>query len=241
LFNGLIDEFEREVKALKRFNGFAHKHMVTLLMSWTLEQRYYLLFPLAKCDLAGYWEKNPLPVLDKDMALWMAKQMVGIASALEHIHDPPTNGQHAGKLPVPTDQYGRHGDLKPENILLYDSPHDKMGILVVADLGLAKLNSILSRSQPDPYANFTPRYKPPECNILGAKVTRLYDIWTYGCVILEWVCWIFEGDLVRTQFMNSLFAPFPSGAQADMFFNMLPVAGTDEYDVVVKPQVEQVS
>ncbi|OAL01047.1 kinase-like protein [Phaeosphaeriaceae sp. SRC1lsM3a] len=239
LTNGEIEAFEREVKALKRFNGFDHRHMVTLLMSWTLEKRYYLLFPLAKCDLARHWENEPLPTSEPKKTLWMSKQVVGIASALEHIHDPPSNSQVTDNLPVPTNQYGRHGDLKPENILLYDSPDDAGGILVVADLGLAKINSILSRSQADANAHFTPRYKPPECNILDAKVTRLYDIWTFGCIILEWVCWMFEGNSVRSQFNSSLFAPFPHGSEADMYFDMLPVAGTIDYDVIVKPKVHQ--
>lgn len=140
-------------------------------MSWTFEKRYYLLFPLARCDLAKHWENEPLPTSDPETTCWMLKQVVGIASALEHIHDPPSNGQVTENLPVPTNQYGRHGDLKPENILLYDSPDDPRGILVVADLGLARINSILSRSQPDGNANFTPRYKPPECDILDAKLT----------------------------------------------------------------------
>lgn len=214
--------------------------MVTLLMSWTLGKRYYLLFPLARCDLARHWENEPLPTSDPETTRWMLKQVVGIASALEHIHDPPFN-EATDNLPVPTNQYGRHGDLKPENILLYDSPDDKRGILVVADLGLAKINSILSRSQADGNANFTPRYKPPECDILDAKLSRLYDIWTFGCVILEWVCWMFEGEHVRSQFNSSLYADSPYGAQVDTYFDMKPIKGTDEYVVTVKPKVHQVS
>jgi serine/threonine protein kinase len=215
LENGQIEQFRSEVKALKRFNGFAHDHMVTLLMSWTLEGRYYLLFPLAKCDLEEYWENDPRPVLDSTMARWMSKQITGISSAVEHIHNPP-----ADALLSADPKYGRHGDIKPENILLYDSPVDDKGILVVADLGLAKLNSILSKTQTNSRTACTPRYKPPECDIQGAKIRQSYDIWTFGCMLLEWVCWIFEGNLVRTQFKEDLFSPFPSGSEADMFFDV---------------------
>lgn len=236
LVNGEIDDFKREVKALLRFNGFDHPHMVTLLMTWTLGDHYYLLFPLAAHDLARYWEHNPEPKLDEGMAMWMAKQMVGIASAVEHIHDPQTRGPN---LPIPSEEFGKHGDLKPENILLYNSPYDERGILVVADFGLAKLNSILSRTQTNTHTPCSPRYKAPECDILGAKVSRVYDIWTLGCVMLEWICWVFEGDVVRGQFVDSLFSPFPSGSQADMFFDMVPGIG-GEYDVIVKSRVCQV-
>jgi serine/threonine protein kinase len=240
LNNGELKQFESEVNALKRFNGFAHDHMVTLLMTWRLDSKYYLLFPLARGDLDEYWGETPLPVLDQDMAHWTSKQILGISSALAQIHEPPPNALPPGTLPVPAnDIYGRHGDLKPENILLYDS-RDGKGILVVADLGLAKLNSILSRTQTNSRTAFTPRYKPPECDILGAKINRSYDIWTFGCLLLEWVCWIFEGNLVRIQFTNSLFSPFPSGSQADMFFDMLPNE-YEGYDVVVKAKVLDVS
>jgi len=231
------EEFTRELDALKRFNGFGNKHMVTLLMSWTLDGNYYLLFPLAKCDLDEYWLRHPLPTLDKDTVRWTSKQIIGVASALDSIHDPPSNS-----LRVPEDnKYGRHGDLKPENILLYDSPVDPQGILVVADLGLAKLNSILSRSnQSTSRMHCTPRYKPPECDIEGAKVTRSYDVWTFGCLLLEWVCWLFHGQPARAQFLDGLYSSYPTGSSADMFFDMQPKA-SGGHQVTMKPNVLEVS
>lgn len=231
------DEFRREVDALKRFNGFENDHMVTLLMSWTLDGNYYLLFPLARCDLLEYWEKFPLPTLDQETVRWTSKQIVGIASTVESIHDPPSNS-----LRVPEDhKYGRHGDLKPENVLLYDSPTEGKGTLVVADLGLAKLSSILSRSnQSNNRMHFTPRYKPPECDIEGAKVTRSYDVWTFGCLLLEWVCWLFQGQPARAQFLEDLYSPYPSRSCADMFFDMQPKSGGG-HQVTMKPKVLEVS
>ncbi|KAH7345790.1 kinase-like domain-containing protein [Pyrenochaeta sp. MPI-SDFR-AT-0127] len=229
------EEFETEAKALKRFNGFANDHMVTLLMTWTIDGSYYLLFPLAKCDLDEYWQRHPLPVMDAETILWTSKQIEGIASALDSIHNPPSDN-----LRVPEDhKYGRHGDLKPENILLYDSPDYKEGILVVADLGLSKLNSILSVSnQSNNKMHFTPRYKPPECDIDEARVTRSYDIWTFGCLLLEWVCWMFLGQPARAQFLEDLHLPYPSGSSADMFFDMIPKM-SGGHQVIVKSHVHE--
>jgi serine/threonine protein kinase len=235
-----LKEFQREVRALKRFNGFNHDHMVTLLTTWKLDGKYYMLFPLAKCDLAKYWENDRCPEITSDMTRWMLKQIVGIVSALQYIHEPPSMPRASENLNVSAEEYGRHGDLKPENILLFDSPKDPRGILVVADLGLSTINSILSRTHTNSRTQVTPRYKPPECNIRGAKIRQSYDIWTLGCLLLEWICWVIEGEDAREEFMFYLFAPFPSRSQADMFFNMICMPG-GMYNVVVKPQVSEAS
>jgi len=220
-----------------RFNGFGNDHLVTLLMTWTMEGRYNLLFPLARCDLDEYWEQNQRPILDASTVRWMSKQIVGIASALHAIHEPPSNSI----IPPDEHRYGRHGDLKPENILWYDSPEDSKGILVVADLGLSQFNSKKSRSMDsNDQVPVTPRYKPPECDIVGAKVSRSYDIWTFGCLLLEWVLWAFEGQHARGDFLYELMSPYPSGSQCDTFFDMI-VQHDRECQVVIKPQVIQVS
>ncbi|KAF2823101.1 kinase-like protein [Ophiobolus disseminans] len=240
-------EFQQEVDALKVFNGFAHPHMVTLLMTWTYRSKYFLLFPLAKYDLGKYWEEEPVPKIDKDMVLWMSEQLVGIAGAVASIHDPGTGlsgrnyGASSGNLRVPGEEhkYGRHGDLKPENILLYESQGTGKGMLVVADMGLSKLNTILSRStQSNSRVPATPRYKPPECDIEGAKITRSYDIWTFGCLALEWVCWLFGGQSARESFIFSLLKEYPPGTRKDMFFDMIPKRSGD-YRVEMKPEVTQ--
>jgi serine/threonine protein kinase len=246
-----LEEFQREAGNLKVFNGYAHPHMVTLLMTWKWISSYYLLFPLAKCDLDKYWENTPNKV-NIDTVQWMSKQLVGISSAVSSIHDPKTNviRHDVATLQVPHDEsrYGRHGDLKPDNILLYDSNEYDQGILVVADFGLSKLNSILSRSiQSNSRVPATPRYKAPECDIDGARIKRSYDIWTFGCLSLEWVCWLFGGQSARETFIRSLDKPYPSGSRKDMFFDMLrqpdiKLAGQhgEEYLVVIKPEVEEV-
>jgi serine/threonine protein kinase len=230
-------EFKGEADALRRFNGLGNDHMVTLLMTWTFHRSYNLLFPWAKCDLDFYWQSNPLPIMEAETILWTSKQITGIASAIRSIHNPVSI-----YLRVPEDdKYGRHGDLKAENILLFDSPDDPRGILVVADLGLAKLNSIMSRSaQSNNRIHCTPRYKPPESDIEGAKITRSYDVWTFGCLLLEWVCWLFQGHENKEKFIWELGATYPTGSITETFFQMLP-QDNGQYDVVVNSEARKVS
>ena len=92
-------------------------------MTWTIDGGYYLLFPLAGNDLDEFWANDPRPIRNSATDSWIAKQMVGLASALESIHNPPSN-----TLQLPQDHmYGRHGDIKPENVLWYPSPTDGRG------------------------------------------------------------------------------------------------------------------
>lgn len=225
---------------MKAFNGNAHPHIVTLLITWTYRHQYYLLFPLAKCDLDQYWEKDPNPLVNTESIRWMSEQVVGITSALENMHDPTSIASDNLLVPGEDHKYGRHGDLKPQNILLYDSTRHGKRILVIADMGLSKLNSILSRSmQSNGRVPATPRYTPPELEVKGAKVTRSYDIWTLGCLILEWVCWLLEGQSTREDFIDSLVKPYVSGSQRDMFFDMEEHHGKNH--IVIKDVVVQVS
>jgi serine/threonine protein kinase len=230
-------EFQREANALRRFNGFGNDHMVTLLMTWMTGNTYNLLFPWANSDLDFYWQANPMPVMIPETILWTSKQIRGIASAIESIHNPKSNN-----LRVAEDRrYGRHGDLKAENILLFAAPDDKRGILVITDLGLAEINSSLSRSQKsNSRINCTPIYKAPESDIDGAKITRSYDIWTFGCLLMEWVCWLFQGYENKTQFIRDLGNPYPNGSITETFFQMVS-RGDEKYDVFVNTTVDAVS
>jgi serine/threonine protein kinase len=223
---------------LNRFAGLRHDHLVRLLASWSRPRNfireYCLLFPLARCDLDLYWEERSM----SDTTIrWIAKQILGLTDALKSIHDPPSDALK----PPDQRQYGRHGDLKPENILWYDSPHDPHGILVIADLGASAVNSLWSRSAVENKAiQHTPRYKPPECDLRGGKISRSYDIWTFGCILLELVCWCLEGKDGRQAFVFERFAPYPTGLQTDMFFDIKP-AENRTYVVLVKEGVTKVT
>jgi serine/threonine protein kinase len=234
--------FWQEVDNLKRFNGFSHPNLVTLLMTWTMKNRYYLLFPLADCDLDRYWDQNRVShdkfnVLDLETVRWLSKQVQGMTSAMNSIHNPRS------ELLSPQDhKFGRHGDLKPENILWYRSKSDKLGILVIADLGLSALNSILSRSNaPNGQVPGTPRYRPPESDLLGGKISRSYDIWTFGCVLLELVCWALGGPEAREQFFRKRMSPYIAGSSSDIFFDVKRQEEGAGFVIMVKEEVTNVS
>jgi serine/threonine protein kinase len=232
-------EFRNEVDALKRFNGFVHEHLVTLLMTWTRHGHYNFLFPLAGCNLEDFWRKHSpweiRDIIDVPAVQWISKQVLGLAGAVDTVHNP---SHHLGQ----DRKYGRHGDLKPENILWYQSPKHPRGILVIADLGLSSVNTEKSRSNiPNQGIPFTPGYRPPECDLEGGTISRSYDIWTFGCLLLELVSCALGGNKARVDFENKRMSPYITGSKSDIFFDVRRQDGGPDYVVMVKECVSQVS
>ncbi|KAF2274429.1 kinase-like protein [Westerdykella ornata] len=236
-------ELWREVEMLKRFSGAFHDHLVTLLMSWSVEGQHCLLFPWAGCDLDKYWKRETNQVeidpLTKEIRFddvhWVSAQILGLTGALNLIHNPT----HLHLNPEER-KYGRHGDIKPENILFYPSPKYPKGILVISDFGLCALNSDLTRSNiPGEAIPQTPGYRPPECDLEGGKISRSYDIWTFGCLLLEMVCWALGGRALRDQFSEDRFAVYISGVQLNIFFDLQKKHEGDKYVIKVKDTVKE--
>lgn len=236
-------DFKKEIENLRKFNGFEHPHLVTLLAAWTQEGEpghdacHNLLFPMARYDLDLYWDDDPNPnIQDRGTAQWISGQVRGLISAVQSIHYPRSN-----QLLPPghrDEKFGRHGDLKPQNILFFDSLENDRGIWVIADLGLTAFNSSFSRSNfPNTELICTPKYKSPECDCEGGTISRSYDIWTLGCVLLELVIWALMGGKKRKEFLTELWAPYLTGSQSDKFFDIKLSENRKGYVVLVKPQV----
>ena len=229
-------QFQNELEQLKRFNGLVHDHLVTLLATFTLNKRYYFLFPYADGTLEQYWENVKTPNLDLATVRWVSTQCSGIMAAIDSIHDP----KHLKNLTVK--KYGRHGDIKPDNILWFRSSKDLSGILVVSDMGLSSFNRDTSRSNiPNTKIPKVPGYRPPECDVEGGTISRAYDIWTLGCLFLELLTWLIGGWKLVEQFQKERKSIYITGAVNNIFFDLKKIKGRDGYVAQVKIQVTHVS
>ncbi|KAI1298562.1 heterokaryon incompatibility protein-domain-containing protein [Xylaria venustula] len=93
-------------------------------------------------------------------------------------------------------KHWRHGDIKPENILIFkDSTW--LGTLKIADLGLAKQHQFATefRHQATSTKHSTLHYQAPEA-VTNTKEprSRRYDVWSMGCIILEFIIWFLYGS-----------------------------------------------
>jgi serine/threonine protein kinase len=118
----------------------------------------------------------------------------------------------------------RHGDIKPENILRFDIPSTAvepgvvpftwLGRLKLADLGRAKQRfqetQKMTTREYDEWR--TKPYDSPDDWVGGQKtsMSRLYDIWSLGCVCFEMVIWLLYGFESHQNFSQKAIEELPT-------------------------------
>ncbi|KAK2699662.1 hypothetical protein QWA68_000917 [Fusarium oxysporum] len=231
----------KELRMLKRFSGLNHPNIITLLATYTLNNRLHFIFPAAEYDLLMYWKIHPGPLVNPASAnreglLWLSGQIRDLLAALVHIHQ----GQ---KIHLDTEaMFGRHGDIKPANILWFRSRKEKRGVFVVSDFGIADAHKEETRSIiPGADLPVTPRYRAPECDIRDGQISRAYDVWSLGCVLLEMTCWILGANELRERFKEILVSPYITGVKTDIYFDIHWLGPGEGYRLWVKEQIVKVS
>ncbi|KAF2848615.1 HET-domain-containing protein [Plenodomus tracheiphilus IPT5] len=111
---------------------------------------------------------------------------------------PPPAHRSRSSISLQSENW-RHGDIKPENILrfLNGKQVDDLGTLKLADLGRAQLHEQITkkRTTSDEVELWRTRwYEPPDLfDESRKKISRLFDLWSMGCVIFESVLWFLYG------------------------------------------------
>jgi serine/threonine protein kinase len=170
-----------------------HPHLVKLLTTYKYKGKFHLLCPYADANLRTFWGSK-VPKTPRHTYLWALKQMTGLASALNVIHNFETTHPLGSDKTNPSvsrdrpsipqqltvspgeERFGRHGDLKPENILWTAALEaaDSGGTLQIADLGLGRFHRMESRSKQDPKnINGSPTYMPPELVSICGEIPSL--------------------------------------------------------------------
>lgn len=175
--------WKREKTALKRIGKLRLEHVMEVKAIISRAGRQYFMFPLANGgNLLDFIDGNKDRQLDHDFVKDIVKQLTGVAGALDRLHDYK-HKQLIGSY--------RHGDLKPENILIHGQTWK------ITDLGLAKFHEIATgeRKPTTTQLGGTVSYEPPEVFQAGARgpTTRLFDIWSMGCIILQLSIWLLDG------------------------------------------------
>jgi len=134
-----------------------------------------------------------------------------VARALQLVHDPES------AIPFPDEdgsihqrnQSIRHGDIKPENLLWFINMQDNgrtKRTLKIADMGLAKQHweHTHNREFPTRETHSTRHYETPDARSQHGPRSRLYDVWSLGCVMLEWIIWVLWGNRGLKRFRGDL-------------------------------------
>lgn len=230
---------ENEAKVLRRLNKEQHPHIVRLL--FTMERMndmhnsrtFNLFFPVAKGMLGDVWDQNGPFEYGKEKGggvesvRWVAEQLLGIASGVATLHDMGKR-RDVGNAPTGSPDYGAHIDIKPENLLWFtddwNAAGPPRGTIQLADFGECRFHRSLSRSDIGLTAH-SKTYSAPEVelvhfqNILAKgcnlqRLSRSADIWSLGCVFLEFISWValgkqtkkMDGDLHNDDFFVTTFS-----------------------------------
>ncbi|KAI1326504.1 kinase-like domain-containing protein [Xylariaceae sp. FL0255] len=217
--------YKDELNALAQVGAKVHeeKHLIKLLLTFQHGPRYYFLFEWADSNLQEFWERHDgRPGYEFYEPLWAAQQLHGLATAVKRIHGLASwqkNLDHSQRS-----EYGRHGDIKPNNILWFSSSRTGKDLLVLSDLGLTRFHSLDTRSKvaPSRIDGYTGRYRPPEMEVPNHQICSKYDIWSLGCVYLEFCIWWREGSDGLEKFAYELKeeSAGPTVVKEDNFFTV---------------------
>lgn len=149
----------REIKLLQSFD---HPNIVGLLEMMVEHNQIFMIFDYLEHDLTGLLTHPTLQLTEGQRKCIFQQLMEGM------------NYLHKRKV--------IHRDIKGSNILL-----NKLGVLKIADFGLARTMKVLRRGESPDYTNrvITIWYRPPELLLGSTDYGREVDIWGVGCLLME--------------------------------------------------------
>jgi serine/threonine protein kinase len=198
---------EGEAVVLEMMRGLTDQpHLIKAIAYYQKGNGHYFVFPWA--ELGNLWEFwiTTTPKTERDYMLWVFTQLTGLARALECLHHRASTSE---------ENY-RHGDLKPLNILCFKTKggQEEKPRLVITDVGLAKKHNMATKERQE-LAVFTystaatVTHAAPELGIVrNAPRSRRYDIWSMGCILLEFTIWLLYGPQKLIEFSNCLDGSF---------------------------------
>lgn len=212
------DDFKSEMKALQFATKQSNRHLLSLLATYQYHGRYHFILPWADMNLHQYClSADPTSQRAAQHYQWAIEQCRGLAEALSSLHrervDPEGLNDDRG--------FYRHGDIKPSNILIFGTGTEDAigGSLVLADFGLARIHNRRTQSRQMSDLVFgTVTYEAPEAaQRLGAR-SRAVDIWSLGCVYLEFLTWFLLGPNGYNEFADKRLAADEHGFDTDTFY-----------------------
>ncbi|KAJ4317178.1 hypothetical protein N0V84_007482 [Fusarium piperis] len=169
------------VELLSRMNSLNHRHIVRFVAAFQrgLHDRCTMFEWASGGNLTHLWNTFNRPKLVPGFVKAAFRQLVGLTSAMNLVHDASLS------------HHSFHGDLMPENILWFNN--DNYSELGTLKIGGWAFGEELERKHTSPGVQ---RFEAPEfSNDPRSSSTRspLSDIWSMGCIMLEFLIWLMYG------------------------------------------------
>lgn len=142
---------------------------------------------------------KPRPTLDQEFVLWLLRQLRGLADGIHHLHNLNPGAPSSSSPHAESQENGiavLHLDLKPENILVFGRGTVNHDVLRISDLGSGKIKQKWTKgtrtlSGSTQTAETALTYTCPDSE--NRTISRPYDMWSLGCVFLEFLSWVHLG------------------------------------------------
>lgn len=211
-----LTRFNQEAAALRCIARIRDKHIIPLLMTFEVASiGRFLLFPCADGDLDFLWRMKSGLRQRPDTTTWMARELYSLTQALANLHGMGQETQDDTVLSI-------HGDISSKNILWFsegDTDCLSYSRLVIADFGYAHIG--LPRKPGDKELQMGAQtYRSPEADTPHSDISSAADIWSLGCMFLEFATWQLLGwDAVEEDFSQARLEAEPDGGViVDAFF-----------------------
>ncbi|KAK8026412.1 Cyclin-dependent kinase-like 4 [Apiospora marii] len=192
------DACKKETENLLWLGEPPHPNLIELLFVYCHKGWCYLVFPWASGNLRDFWKKWPVPDWlgpQDHLVRWIFSQALGLVQALDLIYETEAGSAPSGQGAV---AHATSGDLKPENILwfmgtskLKDFPN--LGLLKISDFAGTQFHRNVSKSRVIwTGVHTTNTYQAPEM-MTAYMVGQSSDLWSLGCVLLEFMTWYILG------------------------------------------------
>ncbi|KAJ4305480.1 hypothetical protein N0V90_001011 [Kalmusia sp. IMI 367209] len=188
------DIVRAEINMLELLRKLDHDHLIKAIAHYTKGKDTYTIFPWARNNLQDLWRTDP-PTLDPLHLKWFFAQLCGLSGAIAKLHQSNI----------------RHGNLKPENILCFvdalgfGTGREGLYNLVISDVRITDMHEMRTEIHMEEtyYKSRATMYQPPEAGFnLNAPRSRLYDVWSLGCIYLEFIVWLLYGAKELRNFRN---------------------------------------
>jgi serine/threonine protein kinase len=247
-----------EARALNAINLLDHPHIMKSIAAIRRGEKRYFMFPWAENSLRDYWNSIPTQSPTPKLIREAIDQFRGLADALDRLHNfkggrslPDETFQMEIRVDLadetlprmedddevndyanPMSQESiRHGDIKPENILRFLSDNSTIGTLKLGDMGLAKRHVASTEKRRGTSMRYgTRRYEGPETLNDKTGRSRLYDLWSMGCITFECILWLLYGNDALVEFYKQA---EKSSSPSDFHYYKVQVTGGDEHPIVI--------
>ncbi|KAF2821888.1 hypothetical protein CC86DRAFT_386241 [Ophiobolus disseminans] len=220
---GDAETWESEARILSGLTKSRRANILPCSVAIRIGDRRFLMFPwLPGGTLRDYWS-NSSRRLGHQAVYDMISQLRGVADAIDTLHQSQVLNDTEGlkhqisldheNIPIFLSDDGQelllfgHSNIRPKRLLRSDAREDSLGTLQIANMGYAsqaRLATLRKRRQTmqrqqggiDYHAfGISARYEATEVlEYHSIGKTRLSDIWSLGCVTLEFIIWLLYGN-----------------------------------------------